>query len=217
MTIPVRLEELASGGDDRRSSPSAARNRQDILDALRPWLATARTLLEIASGTGEHAVHLAGGMPWLRFEPTERDSEGLASCRAWRGHAALPNLAEPKPLDVVTGPWPSGPYDAVLAINFLHITPWRACVAFLEGAGDVLREGGRCFVYGAMFRDGHEPEPSNLAFDERLRSCDPELGVRRLEDLLAVAGTMRLAELVEMPNNNVLVVLEKRTVSGPSA
>jgi predicted O-methyltransferase YrrM len=216
MTIPVRLEELSHDGDARRSSPSAARNREDVLGALRPRLPGTGTVLEIASGTGEHAVHLASGIPGLRFEPTERDPEGLASCLAWWRHAALPNLAEPRPLDVVTDPWPSGPYDTVLAINFLHITPWSACVAFLRGAGEVLRDGGLCCIYGAMFRSGHEPEPSNLAFDERLRACDPELGVRHLEELLAVAAPLHLAELVEMPNNNVLLVLAKRVVSAPS-
>lgn len=209
MAIPVRLEETARGDDDRRSSPSAARNRQDILDALRPRLPATGTVLEVASGTGEHAVHFARALPGLRFEPTERDPEGLASCVAWRRHAAIENLAEPRPLDVERGPWPPGPFDAVVAINFLHIAPWSACVAFLEGASRVLREGGICCVYGAMFRAGRDPEPSNLAFDERLRGCDPGLGVRHLDAVLDAARPLRLVEVLDMPNNNVLVVLRR--------
>jgi predicted O-methyltransferase YrrM len=213
MTIPVRLEDLSGEADGRRCSPSAARNREDILGALRSRLPASGRVLEIASGTGEHAIHFARGLPDVRFEPTERDPEGLASCRAWWQHASLPNLAEPLQLDVIDGPWPRGPFDAVLAINFLHIAPWSACVAFLRGADATLRSGGVCCIYGAMFRAGHEPEPSNLDFDARLKTRDPGLGVRHLDAVREVANPLLLDELVEMPNNNVLVVFRKPLVS----
>ena len=213
MTIPVRLEDLSGEADGRRCSPSAARNREDILGALRSRLPASGRVLEIASGTGEHAIHFARGLPNVRFEPTERDPEGLASCRAWWQHASLPNLAEPLQLDVIDGPWPRGPFDAVLAINFLHIAPWSACVAFLRGADAALRSGGVCCIYGAMFRADHEPESSNLDFDARLKTRDPGLGVRHLDAVREVANPLLLDELVDMPNNNVLVVFRKPLVS----
>jgi predicted O-methyltransferase YrrM len=215
MRRPVRLEELADEADGRRRSPSAARNRAEILPVLREALADAREVLEIACGTGEHAVHFARALPQLSWQPTDRDEEALRSCRAWWAHAQLPNLREPRPLDVEAADWGLAEVDAVVAINFLHITPWSACRALLAGAARVLRPGGLVFVYGAMFRSGHEREPSNLEFDRRLRTEDPAFGVRELEALLEVAASHGLAPgaVLEMPHRN-LVVTMRQTVRG---
>ncbi len=206
---PVRLEDLDAEGDGRRSSPSAARNRAEILPVLRRVLPARGRALEIASGTGEHAVHFARGLPDWSWQPTDRDAEGLASIDAWRVHAGLPNVLPPLRLDVERDDWPAGPFDAVVAINLLHITPWSAGLALLDGAARVLATGGVLCLYGAFFRDDRATAPSNLDFDARLRAQDPELGVRRLEAVVAAAQArgLSLRAVVEMPNQNLTVVL----------
>src|SRR5438045_574849 len=127
-----------------RTAPSTARNRQPILDVLRPRLPAGAQVLEVASGAGEHAVFLAAALPETRWQPTDRDPDSLDSIAAWRAHAALANLAAPMRLDAADlSTWPPGPFDAVVCINLIHISPWTATQGLMAGAGRVLAPGGR--------------------------------------------------------------------------
>jgi len=198
---------------DARTSPSTARNRQPILEALRPRLAQGARVLEVASGAGEHAVFLAEAMPEVRWQPTDRDAEALASIAAWRSAAGLANLAAPLRLDAAEPrSWPAGPFEAVVCINMVHISPWAAAEGLMAGAGRVLARGGRLFLYGPYLEAGVETAPSNLAFDESLRRRDPAWGLRDLAEVaaLAAANGLAFAERIAMPANNLVVMFEKR-------
>ncbi|MBK9034498.1 MAG: DUF938 domain-containing protein [Myxococcales bacterium] len=190
----------------QRSSPSVARNRAPILEVLRRALPPSGVVLEIASGTGEHAVHFAGALPALTWQPTDADPAARASIAAWREDAALPNLRAPLPLDV-TGPWPLATADAVVCINMIHISPWAATEALFAGAARVLAAGAPLVTYGP-YRFGGVTAPSNLDFDASLRARDPRWGVRDVDDLDACAATCGLAriETVALPANNHALV-----------
>ena len=189
-----------------RHAPAAARNRDPLADALRPILPATGCVLEVASGTGEHAVHFARRFPELTWRPSDADEDALASIEAWRAARPSPNLRAAVRLDV-RRPWPIGRADAALAVNLLHISPWAATEALVAGAAAVLPPGGPLIVYGPFWQDGVEPAPSNLAFDETLRARDPAWGVRRLADVTtcAQAAGLRLATVTPMPANNLLV------------
>jgi SAM-dependent methyltransferase len=198
--------------DGARTSPSTARNRQPILDALRPRLAADARVLEVASGAGEHALFLAAALPGMRWRPTDRDADALASIAAWRAASGSANLAEPVRLDAADlATWPAGPFEAVVCINMVHISPWAATVGLMTGAGRVLAPGGRLFLYGPYVEVGVETAPSNLAFDESLKSRDPAWGLRDLAEVktLAAGQGLALAERIAMPANNLVVVFEK--------
>ena len=195
-----------------RTSPSTARNRQPILEVLRPRLADGTRVLEIASGAGEHAVFLAGAMPGVRWQPTDRDPEALASIAAWRAAAGSPNLAAPLRLDAAeAASWPAGPFEAVVCINMVHISPWAATEGLMAGAERVLTPGGRLFLYGPYLEAEVATAPSNLAFDENLRSRDPAWGLRELAQVTRLAGShgLRRTERIAMAANNLIVVFEK--------
>ncbi|HEY8002982.1 MAG TPA: DUF938 domain-containing protein [Phenylobacterium sp.] len=195
-----------------RTSPSTARNRQPILEALRPRLPPDARVLEVASGAGEHAIFLAGALPGLRWQPTDRDAEALASIAAWRAAAALANLAAPLRLDAADlATWPPGPFDAVVCINMVHISPWAATEGLMAGAARVLAPGGRLFLYGPFLEAEVVTAPSNLAFDESLKARDPAWGLRDLAEVRALAASAGLGflERIAMPANNLVVVFEK--------
>ena len=193
-------------GEGARHAPATARNRDPLVDALRPLLPRRGLVLEVASGTGEHAVHFARRFPDLEWQPTDADPAALASIAAWAEARPAPHLRPPLLLDVRER-WPVERADAVLAINLLHIAPWAATEALVAGAGRVLPGGGPLIVYGPFWREGVEPAPSNLAFDESLRMRDGAWGVRSLQAVTAVAerAGLRLAGVTEMPANNLLV------------
>ncbi|MDO9487764.1 MAG: DUF938 domain-containing protein [Sphingomonadaceae bacterium] len=200
----------AWSGADRRSSPSAERNRDPILAVLRRVLPAEGRVLEIAAGTGEHAVHFASALPGLSWQPTDPDADSRRSIAAWRAEAELPNLLPPLELDV-TRDWPIGEVDAIVCINMLHISPWAATSALMAGAGARVTQGGVLFVYGPFRRPGVPTAPSNEAFDQSLRSRDPAWGLRDLDVVEAEArgqGLM-LREVVEMPANNLSLVFER--------
>ncbi len=195
-----------------RTSPSTARNRQPILEVLRPRLPTGARVLEVASGAGEHAMFLAAALPGVSWQPTDRDAEALTSIAAWRTEAGLANLAAPLRLDAAhLATWPGGPFEAVVCINMIHISPWRASEGLMTGAGRVLAPGGRLFLYGPFLEAGVDTAPSNLAFDESLKARDPAWGLRNLADVMALAEAhgLRFAERIGMPANNLVVVFEK--------
>jgi SAM-dependent methyltransferase len=198
--------------DGARTSPSTARNRQPILDVLRPRLPADARVLEVASGAGEHALFLAAALPGVRWQPTDRDAEALASIAAWRAASGSANLAEPLRLDAADlATWPAGPFEAVVCVNMVHISPWAATVGLMTGAGRVLTPGGRLFLYGPYVEAGVETAPSNLAFDENLKSRDPAWGLRDLAEVKALAAGQGLAfaERIAMPANNLIVVFER--------
>jgi SAM-dependent methyltransferase len=198
--------------DGARTSPSTARNRQPILDALRPLLPDGARVLEVASGAGEHAVFLAGALPGVRWQPTDRDPEALASIAAWRDAEGPANLAAPVRLDAADlASWPAGPFEAVVCINMVHISPWAASEGLMAGAARVLAPGGRLVLYGPYLEADVETAPSNLAFDQSLKSRDPTWGLRDRADVTALAAArgLRFAERIAMPANNLIVVFEK--------
>lgn len=188
--------------------PAAERNKQPILDQLVGVLPARGLVLEIASGTGQHAAFFAAALPGLTWQPTDLDPENLASIAAYRDESGAPNLRPPIPLDV-TAPWPIEAADAMYVANLVHIAPWEVALALLAGAARVLPAGAPLVLYGPYRRDDVPFAPSNEAFDADLRARDPRWGVRRLEDVTAAAVGFRLDRVVEMPANNVLVVLRR--------
>ncbi|MHC5063344.1 MAG: DUF938 domain-containing protein [Planctomycetota bacterium] len=195
----------------KEHSPSAERNRHDILPLLREILPAKGTVLEIACGSGQHAIHFAAEFPGLSWQPSDIDSVALKSTSAYAAGAELPNLREPIELDVCSEDWPVAEVDAVLAINMLHISPWEACLGLMRGAGRSLVADGKLFLYGAYIQEGVPTKQSNLAFDADLRQRNPAWGLRRLEDVVAAAEeqSLRLREVRPMPNNNLSVIFER--------
>jgi SAM-dependent methyltransferase len=198
--------------DGARTSPATARNRQPILEVLRPRLPAGARVLEVASGAGEHAMFLASALPGVSWRPTDRDPEALASIAAWRTAAGPLNLAAPIRLDAADlSSWPAGPFEAVVCINMVHISPWAATEGLMAGAARVLASGGRLFLYGPYVEAGVETAPSNLTFDESLKARDPAWGLRDLAEIKAQAAAdgLGFAERIAMPANNLIVVFEK--------
>ena len=195
-----------------RTSPSTARNRAPILEVLRERLPAGGLVLEIAAGAGEHAIHNAAAFPDLQWQPTDPDSEALASISAWREHAALPNVLPPLILDAADPDgWPVERAEAIVNINMIHISPWSATEGLMAGAGRLLPAGGMLFLYGPYLEDGVETAPSNLAFDADLRRRNPAWGLRRLELVSETAAKhgLRLSERIAMPANNLAVIFRK--------
>ena len=195
----------------KQSSPAAERNREPIVEALRPVLPERGLVLEIASGSGEHAVHFAGAFPKLLWQPSDAEPAALRSIEAWRAESGLFNLLPPVSLDVRAGQWPVPLADAILCINMVHISPWAATVGLMRGAGRLLEPESPLYLYGPYFQDGVETAPSNIAFDADLKARNPEWGLRQLEDVVSEgeAHGFRLEQVLPMPANNLSVVLRK--------
>ncbi len=196
-------------------SPSTARNRAPILTVLQRVLPANARVLEIASGAGEHAVFFASAMPGLTWQPSDPDPEALASTAAWIEEAGLANVRAPAAIDVCNARWgveADAPFDAIVAINMIHISPWAATLALMAGAGRLLRPGGLVYTYGPYKRGGRHTAPSNEAFDASLRSRDAAWGVRDVADVerAADAHGLALREIVEMPANNLSLVFIRR-------
>ena len=195
-------------------SAAADRNKQPILDALRRVLGERAHVLEIASGTGQHAEWFAAAMPGWTWQPTDADARMLPGLASRVAQAGLPDLRAPLLLDVTAPQWPSQGaafgeegFDAICCANMLHIAPPAACVGLMQGAARHLRTGGVLVTYGPYFEDT-APAPSNVAFDESLRARNPSWGIRRLKDVEAEArrASLALKERHEMPANNLLLV-----------
>ena len=198
--------------DRRRSAPAVARNRGHILEVLRRVLPERGHVLEVAAGTGEHAVYFSAALPGLAWHPSDADPVCLESIEAWRKAEGTENLLAPVRLDATSPTWPVGRVDAVFNANMIHISPWEACLGLLAGASRHLREGGALVLYGPYRLEGRHTAPSNEAFDADLRSRNPAWGVRDLEAVLeaALAEGLDFEERVEMPANNQTVVLRRR-------
>lgn len=194
-------------GDARRFAPAAVRNRDVILEVLRRHLPSRGLMLEVASGSGEHALHFAAALPGLVFQPSDRDPAARASIDAWAAEARLPNLRPAMALDAADAEWPIMAADAVVCINMIHIAPWAAAEGLFRGASKLLPPGGKLVLYGAFRQGGAHTTPSNAAFDEDLRAQDPSWGVRDLEVVAAAAHGFRVTATEVMPANNLMVVL----------
>ena len=197
--------------DYRRSAPHVGRNAMLISEVLRGLLPERGLVLEVASGTGEHALHFARTFPRLLWQPSDPDPVALSSIEAWRAEAELFNLLPPVALDVRAAEWPVQKADAILAINMVHISPWSATAGLMRGAGRLLAVGAPLYLYGAYRQAGVATASSNEAFDLSLRTRDPEWGLRDLEDVVAEAkkNGLDLDRVVSMPANNLSVVFRR--------
>ncbi|TCS63661.1 uncharacterized protein DUF938 [Varunaivibrio sulfuroxidans] len=198
--------------DLRQFAPSTARNRDAIGAVLRRVLPEQGYLLEIASGSGEHAVAFAGLFPGLRWQPSDCDRDALASVEAWRVEASLENVQSAVFLDTTDAHWPVERADAMVAINMVHIAPWAACEGLMAGAGRVLRQGGVLYLYGPYTIDGRHTAPSNAQFDNWLKARDPAFGVRDLAEVesCAKANGLMLDECRAMAANNFSLIFRRR-------
>jgi SAM-dependent methyltransferase len=187
------------------------RNKQPILEVLQRVLPKAGTLLEISSGTGQHAEFFAQHLPSLSIQPSEVDAENFASVAARVEDAGLGNLLPPLRIDVCDADWQVPPCDAIFNANLIHIAPWEAAVGLVRGAARHLRSGGMLIVYGPFRIGGQHTAPSNEVFDEDLKRRDPRFGVRDLEALVELAAPLGLAlrERIAMPANNQTLVFDR--------
>ncbi len=198
--------------DPRLQAPSAQRNRDPILDVLKRVLPKSGTVLEIASGSGEHVIHFAKNLPDLTFQPSDIYIESLKSIGAWVASSGVPNILPPLHLDVTEVSWPIKAADAVVCINMIHISPWESAKGLIAGAGKLLPVGGVLYLYGPYRREQQHTAPSNAAFDADLKARNPAWGVRDLGDVSACASAAGFAkpDVVEMPANNLSVVFRRR-------
>jgi SAM-dependent methyltransferase len=208
-----RFYEAPADGE-RRSAPAALRNREPIADVLREWLPRSGLVLEIASGTGEHAVYFARAFPSLEWQPSDIQPDALASIRAWEAAGPLPNLRPPLRINASDQSWPVEAADAVISVNMVHISPWESALGLLDGAARVLSDGSPLILYGPWITDAFETAASNIAFDFDLKRRDPEWGLRKVEDFAAEAEKrgLNLLETRRMPANNLMLLFRKETI-----
>ena len=206
---PYNVGDLGAGV--RRQAPAAARNVGPIGDVLTDWLPSEGLILEIAAGTGEHALAFATRFPHFDWIPSDPDPQALASIDAWRAEGP-PNLGQAVQIDTRDDNWPVDAADAILCINMVHISPWESAIGLLNGAQRLLGKGGPLILYGPWIEDGVDTAPSNIAFDESLRARDGRWGLRRVEDF-AREGEARglvFADRREMPSNNIMLRFDHR-------
>jgi len=197
--------------DRQLYAPATARNRQPIADVLRNRVPAGALVLEVASGSGEHAVFLARQLERVIWQPSDIDGDARASVDAWRQAEAVEAVRPAIALDATAETWPIDRADAVVCINMVHISPWSATLGLLRGAGRILEAGGLLYLYGPYRIDGRPTAPSNESFDASLKARDPEWGLRRLGDVVTAAAAHRLTldEVIDMPANNVSVLFRK--------
>lgn len=195
--------------DPRQFAPATRRNREAILAVLRRVLPAHGRVLEIASGTGEHAAYFAPHFPRLAWQPSDPDPVARASIAAWT--EGIANVREPLVLDAAADTWPVSAADAIVCINMIHIAPWAAAVGLVAGAARLLPGDGVLYLYGPYKRDGRHTAPSNAEFDASLRARDPAWGVRDVAAVSALAARAGFAppEVTEMPANNLSLAFSK--------
>jgi len=194
----------------KRYAPATLRNRDAILAVLRAALPSSGLVLEVASGSGEHAVHFATALPALDWQPSDPDPAALATIEAWRGEAGLPNLRAPILLDAAAD-WPIDRADAMVCINMVHISPWDATVGLFTQGARLLPKDAPLILYGPYFQADVAPAASNVEFDASLRARDPRWGIRALEDVgaLATAQGFALDRVQAMPANNLTLIFRR--------
>lgn len=202
---------MEPNSDHRQSSPAALRNRDPILDVLRRALPPSGRVVEIASGAGDHALYFARSLPHLAWQPSDPSPTARASIAAWREAEGPANLNPPLDLDASAERWPIDQADALVAINMVHISPWRATIGLCANAGRILPPGGLLFLYGPYRQQGRPLAPSNIAFDADLRRRNPEWGIRDVADVVAAAqaSALRLEAVVAMPANNLSLLFRR--------
>lgn len=178
---------------------------------LRDWLPESGLVLEIASGTGEHAAYFAQAFPKLDWQPSDIHPEALASIRAWRASQMLANLREPVELDSSNSDWPVAAADAILSINMVHISPWAAALGLLDGAARLLAGQAPLILYGPWLTDAVETAAGNIEFDLDLKRRNPDWGLRRVESFAAEAATrgFALVDQRAMPANNRMLLFRR--------
>ena len=192
-------------------SPAADRNKAPILAQLQAIVGERGTALEIASGTGQHVTWFATHLPGWTWQPTDFDAQALPAIAERVAQAGLGNVLPPVRLDVTQAQWPFvGSFDLIYCANMLHIAPWEACEGLMAGAARHLAPGGVLVTYGPYFENGVPAAPGNLEFDESLRAREPAWGIRRVEDVVKVAGErgLVLQRRLAMPANNLVLVFE---------
>jgi SAM-dependent methyltransferase len=206
------LDPMTAPPEGALASPAVARNTGPILEVLKAHLPARGRVLEIAAGSGGHAVAFAGALPGLEWTPSDPSADARASIAAWAGVAGLPNLRPPPALDVLDeATWPEGPFGALVCINMIHISPWAATEGLMRLAGRVLPVGGLLATYGP-YREAEAPlAPSNAAFDESLKARDPAWGLRDRDAVAAAAKAegLALTRRVEMPANNLMLLFRR--------
>lgn len=218
---------MTSPSDHRQYAAATDRNREPILAVLQDVLPETGTVLEISSGTGQHAVFFAPRLAPRRWLPSDANPLAIDSIAAWRSHHPCETLYPPILLDAATSPWPveqvplpatladsgfePGAIAALVNINMIHISPWSATLGLFAGAERLLPPGGVLYLYGPYKQQGQHTAPSNAAFDESLRAQNPDWGVRNLEDVVAVAiaHQLQLVKTVPMPANNLSVMFQR--------
>ncbi|MCW4461751.1 class I SAM-dependent methyltransferase [Sphingomonas sp. BT-65] len=196
-------------GAARRHAPATQRNREPIAQVLDEVLPPSGTVLEIASGSGEHCAFFAARFPGLSWQPSDPEPSALASIAAWC--VGLANVAPPLAIDAAAADWPVERADALLCVNMVHISPWEATLGLLDGAARVLPPGAPLILYGPYRRAEVETAPSNEAFDASLKARDPRWGLRDVAEVTdaAAARGLRFERLVEMPANNLILVYRR--------
>ena len=196
---------------DALLSPAAARNAEPIAEILRRVHPPSGFVLEIASGSGEHAVHMARALPALEWQPSDLDEAARRSISAHAQASGLSNLRSSLAIDATRPPWSVARADAIVAINMIHIAAWEATEGLMAGAGATLPEGGVLYVYGPFRENGAHTAPSNAAFDAGLRARKASWGVRDVEAVASVgeANGLDLVERIAMPANNLSLIFRK--------
>ena len=204
------LDSLSALPDGALSSPAARRNAEAILQVLRAHLPARGSVLEIASGSGDHATTFAGALPGLDWTPSDPSEQARDSIAAWTRQLALTNLTPPLALDAVDPEtWPQGPVDAIYCANMTHISPWSATEGLMDQAGRVLRRpGGLLALYGPYREANVDLAASNAAFDDSLKARNAGWGLRDRETVEALARAHGLAATlrVQMPANNLILL-----------
>lgn len=197
--------------DPRITAPAVARNREPILEVLRWVLPDSGTILEVASGSGEHVVHFARHFPNLEFQPSDPDEDAVHSIKAWAADAGLANIKPPMMFDVTTAKWPFKKLDGLICINMVHISPWRTTEALMRGAAAALRQGAPLYLYGPYRRRGVPTALSNEEFDVSLRLRNAEWGLRNVEIVAILAQSVGFSKplVTEMPANNLSLVFRR--------
>ncbi|NEU73834.1 DUF938 domain-containing protein [Hassallia byssoidea VB512170] len=199
--------------DARQFAPATQRNREVILEILLQVLPASGTILEIASGTGEHAVYFAPHLKPRKWLPTDPNPRSLASIAAWIAHSPSDNLYPPFDFDASASVWTlpdTTPITAIVNINMIHISAWGACLGLMALSDRILPPGGILYLYGPFKQNGEHTSPSNAAFDSSLRAQNPNWGVRDLDDVVAAAKAqnLNLINTYQMPANNLSVVFQ---------
>lgn len=196
----------------RRSAPAALRNREPIAEVLAEWLPERGLVLEIASGTGEHAAYFAERFPALDWQPSDIHPDALSSISAREQASALPNLRPPLTLDAAAPDWPISCADVLLSINMVHISPWTSALGLLDAAARLLSAGSALILYGPWLKADIPTAAGNLDFDADLRRRDPAWGLRRVEDFAAAAESrgFAIADVRSMPANNLMMLWRRQ-------